>query len=259
MALKIDIKQGSSITRDKSGWRIERVAIVTNVLGEPSSPSASAAMYQAITDGLLPALGDPHPSIATVYLDSLNCEPLGNGRYRVRMSYSDERGFPAADNIAKRVSASTAPSTTGVDKVGNNLSTVYQTQNDIDNSWFSYEFFDANIERPRATFDFEYTVSGAFPQTLINTYLGKLNSVIWNGYAIKTVMCSNIMISPQGDDWRVAISFVHNPDGWEYTAQIATPVEHVVNWTDVNLDTTTGRRDFEIYQTVDFTALGLTL
>lgn len=259
MAIKLDIKQGSTITRDKNGWRIERIGLITIALDGGSPPSADAILYMAATDGSLPALGDAHPSIATVYLETITAEPVAAGKFRVRLIYTDQPGFPAASNIDIRVSAATAPDTTGKDNLDADMSTVYRTQNDVDNSWFSYEFFTADIERPRATIEFTYTVAGDFPQSLIDTYLGKLNSAAWNGYAEKTVMCQAVNVTPQGDDWRVSITFVYNAAGWLYTAQIAAPVEQVVTWTDVNLNTTTGRKTFEIYNTVDFTPLGLVL
>lgn len=259
MAIKLDIKKGSSITRDKDGWNIQRMGLLTYDLTDPLLPSVDAILHAAATDGTLPALGDPHPSIATVFLERITAEPLSAGKYSITLTYTDAVGFPGTSNIAKRVNATTALDQTGVDKNGTAMSTVYRTQNDIDNSWFSYEFFTADIERPRATIEFEYTVTGAYPSALIDTYLGKLNSVTWNGYAVETVMCSDIRIQPQGEDWRVSIAFVYSPQGWEYTAQIAAPIDHVVTFTDATLNTTTGRKTFDIYQTVDFTPLGLAL
>lgn len=258
MAVKFDIKQGSTITRDKNGWRIERIGLVTFDL-DTSPPAVDAILHAAATDGSLPALGDPHPSISTVYLHTITAEPVSAGKFRVRLIYTDDPGYPSTDNIAIRVSAATAPDTTGKDRDNLDLTTIYRTQNDIDNSWFSVEYFQANIERPRATIEFTYTVTGTFPKSLIDGYLGTINATTWNGYPLETVMCQAVDVSPQGDDWRVVFRFVYNPDGWAYEAQIAAPVAQVVEFTDVGLNSTTGRKEFDIYPIAEFNTLGLNL
>jgi len=59
----------------------------------------------------------------------------------------------------------------------------------------------------------------AHPEGRINTYTGKLNSALWNGYAAKSMLCANIDVrSDDGENWVVTYTFEYKPPAqWQAT------------------------------------------
>jgi hypothetical protein len=271
MTIKIDLKQASRIVKTKQGFRADRTALISY---DPDmvTITADTALYNAITDGSLPSIGDAHPHIASIYLQSLTCDPLALGEYIVTMVYEDVPGFPLTSNNLKRVSATTAPGRIEKDATQPTpveMWALYMTKagDAADPEVMTKENFAPNIEKPRASFEFEYTVDDGlgttpFPQSTIDNYLGKVNLAVWNGYPVRSVMCSAVNITQQGEGYRVAITFLYNSDLWEYNALIAIPIDQLapsIKQTDPTLNFDTGVKNFKVYPEVDFTALGLTL
>lgn len=251
MAVTIDIKDGATISYGKDGYRADRVAIVTGVTG-----TASQKMYNAINDVGLPNYGDAHPSISTIYLNELSAEVIDTVTIKVTLRYYDDPSTADGGQTTSRASVTTAVEETNEDISSNRLETRYGTTGVDYQKWFT-----AEVERPRVTFDFEYTES-TFPKTTIDTYVGKINSAIWNSYAIETILCTGVNVDQQGDDYLVRVSFAYNPDTWAFNAVIkdkALPLLAHSSDPDAGISLTTGVRAFDVYNTVDFTPLGLTL
>ena len=137
---------------------------------------------------------------------------------------------------------------------------VYTTLQDAIDSTVTTEYFTANVEKPQTSYTFEYTVAGpTFPKTTIDTYLGHVNSTIWNGYAAESVMCSNVEVTQQGQDYRVSITFVYNVSGWVFNAVIAVPMTQIDS-VGGDVDSTTGVKVFPlIYPAAEFNNLSLTI
>ena len=263
MTIQIDITEGTTINHDADGYSLDRMAIVTGVTG-----SANARIYNAVNDAGLPSLGDAHPTITDIYLNNKRGDALEPEVVQVTLSYSSIRGYPGTTNTLKSASASTSPQTVTADKDGTDMFALYQTDADFAKvpPVATKENFRISIESPRAQFEFEYTIDDsplatAFPNALIDTYLGKVNSVAWNGYGVRTILCTAINITQQGAGYRVGISFMYNPDLWEYNAVIAVPTSDLESTytSDPTLDYGTGIKNFKVYKEVSFAALGLTL
>ena len=253
--LKQDLKFNTSITEDKDGYRVERTALI--IL---DSGTAESALFRSISDAALPNIGDVHPSISTIYLNSISCDPVGTDTYRVTLNYSDEHGFPLVANVAKSASAVTVAEATQKDALGTPMLAVYTTiQNNIDSD-YTTEYFTANVEKPQTSYTFEYTVAGPdFPKSTIDTYLGHVNTTTWNGYAVESVLCSNVEVTQQGQGYRVSISFTYNVSGWAFNAVIAVPMTEIAS-VGTDVDSTTGVKVFPfIYPIAEFNDLGLTI
>ena len=251
MSAIIDLKQNARITVNKNGKRIDRTAIVSGLTGD-----INTLLESAITDGALPNYGDAYPTDSAITLNSITAEPKSGGDYLIRMSYFTETGSETGSaNATSRASATTVSEETKLDITGAAMTTQY-----IKDGAIISERFTADIERPRVTFDFEY-ISATFPQATINTYLGKINSVIWNGYAVETILCTAVNVSQQGAEYQVRMSFAYNADTWAFLARTsyAPPLTDHGTSPDAGLDNATGTRPYDVYSTVDFTALGLTL
>jgi len=252
MAVDFD-KIDSRITETDNGFRIERTAIVTGVTG-----NADTRLINAMNDAQMPSIGDAHPQDSTIDLREKSGRVIDPETVAVTLVYYREDGSETgSSNATSRASATTSIEETKFDSSGNPLVTQYV--HSAGSVQVDRENFTAEVERPRVTFDFEYK-SATFPQTDINTYLGKINSVIWNGYAVETILCTAVNVDQTGDDYRVRFSFAYNPDTWAFKArtQYTPSGAHPTN-PDSDLNLTTGERPFDVYSTVDFTPLGFTL
>ena len=251
MAAQLDLIENTRISLDKSGYRVDRIALVTSVTG-----SADERLFNAINDPALPNYGDVHPVISSIYLNDLSAEVIDPETVRVTLSYYDDPSTESGTgNATVRASATTVVEEVKFDINGDPLKTQYTVSSGV----VDHEPFTAEVERARVTWDFEFT-SSTFPQADINAYLGKINSAAWNGYAVQTILCTAINVSQQGDDFNIRYSFAYNEDTWVFEARTKSqPIgDHPVN-VDTSLDTTTGRRPFDVYETADFTPLGFAL
>lgn len=251
MTAKIDLQSNSSITLNKDGYRASRVAMVSGVTG-----TAAEVLFNAINDAQLPDIGDAHPDIAAITLQDVTCSPLGGGNFKVVMNYFKDAGSVTTSAAAEsRCNAGLAVEETLYDVSGTRLKTAYSS-----GAGSTRQVFTAEVERPRITYEFEYT-STAFPTGDIQKYVGKINSTVWNGHAVGTIMCSGIDVSQSGTDYRVSYSFAYKKEGWQFNAQTfySPPLTAHPSTPDAALDLTTGVRTFDVYSSVDFGPLGFEL
>lgn len=247
--VNIDITEGTTISRDANGDRVERVALVTGVAGV-----ADLRIQAAIDDAGLPNIGDVHPSIPEIYLTSIRGDALDSETVRVTLTYTNEPGYPLSLNVKKSVSATTTPQPTTTDKDGIDMWAIYETLSDVAQTppVATKENFTANVETPMASIEFEWTIDNSpgttpYPQSVINNNLGYVNSGTWNGYPARSVLCTAVSVYQQGLGYRVSASFSYNPQLWEYNAMVAVPVNQIDSSTDPTLDTSTGIKNFKVY------------
>ena len=251
MTAKIDIKKSSRLKLDRNGYRAERVAIVSGVTGD-----ADAVLFNALNDAALPDIGDAHPVIDSINLQTVQSESMGGGQYRIIMSYFSDLGAEVGSSNARFTAASnTSTETIYQDINGDPMQSEYAAGTGLVS-----EYFPAEIEKPRLNLDFTYT-STNYPQSDIDKYSGKINSVAWLGYAVGTILCSGVYVEDDGDNYRVRFSFQHNVETWVFKAQVsyhyANISAHPVR-PDPDLDLDTGIKLFDVYESVDFTPLGFT-
>lgn len=248
--IDLNTKQ-STITEDNDGFRVERYAIVYGVTGD-----ADQKLKNAIADAGLPSIGDAHPEISGITLQSKRGTVIDTSTVQVQLSYFFKQGQETgSSNATSSANATTTFEETKFDKDGNQLVTQYVASGlQVDR-----DSFTAEVERPRITFEFEYR-SATFPKTDINTYLGKINSATWNGYAVETILCTAVNVDENESDYTVRFSFAYNPDTWVFNARTTyQPTGDHPTDVDSSLDKTNGTRPFDVYDTVSFAALGFTL
>jgi hypothetical protein len=249
MATTLDIEESTSISQNKDGIRIERVAIVTGVTG-----SASAKLNTALNDAQMPDFGDVHPDVSGIYLNDISGQVIDNETIKFVLSYYNDPSTSDGGETTSRASGSTVIEEINSDINGDRFSAAYSNGVASIN-----EAFSAEVERPRVTFDFTFTTS-AFPKTTIDTYLGKINSVIWNSYPVKTILCTAVNTEQQDDNYKVRISFSYNPDTWVFIGKTAwAPPIFASTPADSGLNLSTGLKTFEVYAQVDFSPLSLSL
>jgi hypothetical protein len=251
MQVQQNIQANSRVSRNKDGFRVDTVAIVSEIDGDED-----LRLYTAITGSGLPSYGDEHPSIDNIYLNEITADIIDQETVKVKLSYYNDSATAEGGETTSRASGSTNIEETKLDINGDDMTTRYVDGSVI----YPKVSFTAEIERPRVTFDFEYTVS-SFPKTTIDTYLGKINSVIWNDYAVETILCVAVDVNQEGSLYRVRISFAYNADTWAFLAKMPTapPLTAHATDPDSDLNLTTGIRPFDVYDQVDFVPLGLSL
>ena len=260
MAVIIDIKDGARISRDKNGYRTDRVAIVTGVTG-----TASQRLYNAITDASLPAYGSAHPSISTIYLNDISGEVIDTETVRLTLSYYNDPASAEGGETSLRISSSTTVEQVDIDENGNRLEARFialiqpASSGDPLSIATGSRLWTAEVERPITTFDFNYT-SSVNPYSSLTIYEGAVNSVMWNGKPAGTVLCSSIDIDNQGTEYKVRISFTVNDKGWQFKGAVKTdnlilPLNPYTT-PDTGLDLHTGVKIFDLLPTADFTPLG---
>jgi hypothetical protein len=256
MSAIIDLKQNARITINKNGKRIDRTAIVSGLTGD-----INTLLESAIDDGDLPNYGDAYPTDSNITLNSITADPKSGGEYLIRMSYFKEDGSSSTlSGASVSVSATTASEHTDSDSSGARLESRWR---DNLGAYDHATYFTAEVDRPRFTIDFEYTTA-TYPKTQIDTYMNRVNSVTWNGYAPKTILCSAINVNSSGAEYKVRFSFVYNEDTWQFLGSVKTigvllPLTAHSTAPDSDITLSTGVKAFDVYATVDFTSLGFSL
>ena len=254
MAVQIDLKRNSRISRDKNGIRAERIAIISGVTG-----NVDALLLNALNDASMPQYGDAHPSIAGIAVQHIDVRPAGGGKYHAVIAYyNDPASEATASNATASVSGATVLEQTENDAGGFRLEARFA---DALGVYDKQKFWTCEVERPRFTLEFAY-VTSVFPKAEIDQYLNTVNSAVWNGYSPKTVLCTAINVSQAGNDYRVRFSFSHNPDTWQFVGAVkgfALPLTAHSTSPDADIDLNTGIKLFDVYRPVDFSPLNFTL
>ena len=94
----------SSITEDADGFKIDRYAIVYGVTGD-----ADQKLKNALADAGLPSIGDAHPEISTITLQSKRGTVIDTSTVQVQLSYFYKSGTDTgSSNATSSASATTA-------------------------------------------------------------------------------------------------------------------------------------------------------
>lgn len=246
----MDNANRTELTED--GYQVDRVLLVTGI----TKTANDSVVYDAITDAGVPDLGDNHPTISDCPLKKITGTALSPTKARLVLTYfrDDTESTSKADAIAV-VTSTTTTEEQKTDKNGDEMETSYVVTV-TPFAWTTYdERFTAQIEKPRTRFEFTYK-SATHPISDIKTYMGKINSVIWNTFPVKTILCSEINAEPEGDDFQVTFVFLYNPDTWVFNALVSQPPGNLASSTDTDLDLDTGIKEFDVYGEVSFAPLG---
>jgi len=256
MPVKSDLLSQQTLSLDVDGYTTERTFLVEGVGGTPES-----RLYNAMTTSGVPQINDPHPILPDVRVTKLNASANSSGsQISVTVIYS----IPKADETATDATSTGAISSGSV-----TLSTTLandQTWFDIDGNFIKVSYLsgfgiatqykEADVQRPRQTVTFKRTES-VIPKSVIANYLGKINSVPWSGFPAKTWLCSRVdATQDQEGKFEVSYGFSYDPNTWR--------LEVIANLTDDDIsaaipdkDTQNAYATFDVYDSIDFNALGL--
>jgi hypothetical protein len=259
VAGSVDITRGQGVTAT-------RVFKVENATGSPSQ-----IIYHSVITGALPKIGDPHPGIPNIFLESLNGNPINSNIVQVTAKYSPPtfRNPEEAAKVQISVSGTIQNVQTNKHIVRNGaieeeelmtLEYTYpkgQAPDGVDKEKKSIP----TVEKQVANIVIRMTrLEEENPINLANQYVSKLNLKKFLGTAQFTWMCTNIsgQSNDGGESYQNTYEFQYAPDGWkidaafadEQTGKIPADIEEGVNKNKA-------LKNFRLQRSIDFKALKL--
>jgi hypothetical protein len=264
--IKPDIIEQSTIKRDKDGYSVDRFYIVDSVGGK-----AESRLYTAITKSGVPQFGDGHPTIPGIQVTSVSAAPISNSQIRIGVTYGvpsvDDEQEQQEDTGANEGTASVVLTTAVENEVVYNdingellLVTYnrYATVGDPTSNFQPTKFYgSATVQRPQLQAVFTRT-ENSLPLSALASHLGKVNSSPWSGYPAKTWLCTSISANEDKGKFEVSYTFNQRDTGWR--AFIVVPLTRAeASDFPLDLDSGNGIARYDVYESADFNALGLSL
>lgn len=255
--VKLDITQGASFERAADGLRCVRVAVVTGLSG-----GAQDRLYAASTASGLPALGSAHPSVPAMRLTSIEAQPQGDSAALVRLVYRTPESIPGADPADPtlpryEVGSSVVTTRTLTDAAGDPLEVSYDGAERLEDEPRTQRV-NADVMRPQTTLRV-VRVESSSPAAAARDKVGKVNGSTWQSGAAKTWLCTGIhgKSVDAGETWLVTYDFQFNPATWRRTVGFTSPRTGRVPSDASESGPELGIKTFDLYETADFSALGL--
>ena len=203
------------VTQTADGWEAERIALVTGVTG-----TASARMQSAVAASGMPAIGDEHPSITGIYVESLTASPesrADNQVFRVVIVYTEDAN-PAGTTDEIEVGATVEQISTKADINSEQLVVRFLPETDPNGQAVQY-IAEAPLMVPRVTLRFSH-IRDSSPGGDAKEYVGKVNNAGWTkdpNAPARTWLCTGIQghSSDGGATYATSYDFAYNPDTWD--------------------------------------------
>jgi hypothetical protein len=262
LAVVLDIVDGSRAEYSLSnGWTFTRIAKVTGVTGD-----GNARLASAIEATGMPSLGASHPVKAVAKLQKMSCAGESGEIYEVELYYAQRFGgsestYPAlGEPPVVEVGSSLSQVESNLDYQGNIISVSYTYPNDYYDSRFAPGGVGKTLTQsvpvarlaPEGSLVFRLTELYS-PESMIETYQGKLNSQEWRGKAEKTWLCSEIsgFTSDLGASYKNRYVFQYRSDGWDTrvvfnSPDTGRPPHDLVEDTGTKLVQIAGTADFNL-------------
>ena len=256
-----DVIQGSTASENINGdATVTRVFLLKNVSG-----TGSQIPLNAISDGNIPALGDPHPDNDTIFVSGKSAKPVAKSPdlWEVTVTYAvPDLGSQVVDtgSIASFAASLTSAQTTK-DKDDNPLTVGTLSKTDPEN------LSDGTIHKQTALVEIlvpQFAIRAQRKQTFSPvTYkdiVGKLNSgsvtIDGTSYSNRTLLCTSIQgeTRDNGESYNCTFEFQFRDD-WdvEVTAidpDTGAPYEGITDITD-------GTKKYSVYPDTSFGGLDL--
>lgn len=217
----------STGTRDSTGWRFERVAVLEDVDGSPE-----ARIFRALTHPSLPAFGAPHPAQPSALLLESSCELLGATQARVRLVYrtpskdEDPSGGAGANNIVSvEIDSTTTQETITKDYAGNLMFFDYRGTGEgvvglnglgVSGVFDSHRVVEVSVLKPQMSVRITQD-RATRPLALAAEVTGTVNGIAWGGYPPRTWLQTGVRSSLQNGKWRTEFTFAYRRETWDYT------------------------------------------
>lgn len=249
--LRTDLIESSGLSEGADGIQLTRSFIVPE-MGEGSK---AARLYRVLQHPGVPRYGDPHPDVPGVTASSIQIEPASQKTFRVLVTYSAPDPTAEVDGPIREIEMGTTLTTeeTSRDKDGSLMviQVYYENLDDDGNvTERGYKPYvgRVQVQRPLQTYRVRRRLSSP-PTQHARSFVGKVGGF---GTRSGKWFCARIEFDSQdgGESYDVLYEFQYNERGWEadvefVNAQTGAPDEGSVS------------AKFPVYQTADFTQLGI--
>ncbi len=251
-----DLIEAQVLTRDSDGFTAERVFIIDEITGQPET-----RLYNAIQSSGIPAFGDPHPTIPDIQVTEIQANPATSGsQIKINVVYSvPDNSDGSTDNSSGSITVNSSLITEEVfeDINGDTLKADYKIFVDSTNTnvTVSTKYATVDVQRPQMVVTFR-RLEDQVPKTVINDFLGVVNSTDWSGFPAHTWLCTNITVSPNKDKFDVDYSFAFNQQSWQ--VEVIVPLTDTqANNFPIDKATGNGYSVYDVYKSRNFNELGL--
>lgn len=254
---------GSSAEWGDEGLQYREVMAVTGVSQSNFAQAIHDALLQTPQRNATLVLGTA-PNDTTLYMRSKSFTKVSNEKGltsgRVQLTASWFQFVAPANDPQEQPDDDGA----GVSTVGSVVETV-QTEFDSAGAEITVKrdasspdlIQPVQYRKPRSVAEFSRWEQNS-PQSRADTYVGKLNSAVWNGYAAGTVLCSGIVGTTRdgGDTYDVRYEFEIDANGWDETVvyideDTGRPISPLVD--------TVSKKTVTLYTSISFSGLNITL
>jgi len=245
--VKIDKIEGSSLRRTAEGSEAQRIARVSGLSG-----GASDRLRAACDAPGIPSVGEPHPTIANLYVCSLVAVPDGAAAAIVTISYRS-RSAEIGETPVIQVGSSVVQTTTETDADGNRITVSYSASgDDVD---LKTQGSRVSVLVPQTTLRFTRT-EDASPLAKARTCVGTINKTEVFDSASGTWLCTAIAgrSLDGGATYEVTYEFQYNGRGWQPTVSYIDPQ---TNRPPPELTDGLGAKTVNVYLETEFKELGL--
>lgn len=233
MTVKVfeDMVAGQVGDSQGSGTSATRIFIVQGVEG-----NRHQIIFNSLNTGKVPKVGDPHPGIPNIFVESRNATPKDSDIVEVQINYKPR----SISNSSPDEEAQTQISISGtVQTVKTNKHIKLQGNKEVEELMilkYKYPTGKApdgvdntkeavhTAEKQEANIVVKMSKQESFdPINLANKYVSKLNSKTFLGTKPFTWMCTNIsgQSNDSGETYQNTYEFQFAPDGWEIDAAFA--------------------------------------
>ncbi len=211
-----DILVGTRASIDTFGWNeVVRIVYVTELTsGQPFL----TAMEEAI-NAVGVAITDTHPDVPSgenpTYLWAIDGEAIDATQIKLTLTYKHAESFYIAgiENNTIEVGSSVIQEETNKDNNGDEMFVTYNSDDQGHMATILYPQFTWSVNQREI-----WTKS--YIKTRAKTYVGRVNSDVFDGLAARTVLCMRIhsRSTDGGVTWSTQFEYQYRPETWDHVA-----------------------------------------
>jgi hypothetical protein len=253
-----DLVLGARFTLDKTGGMLMRLFEVTG-LSPGIDTLAQAAVAHDTSAGIqIPAYGQAHPTVAGLYVISIEADPIENSRTsaQVKVKYATPEASSVLNAVKITITGSSRAKMISNDPATGNLLLVKYTDS---TGTVLQQFLQVPVLSPNTILEFTRQELTS-PMIHSQTYRRTVNTNAWQNGAAKTWLCRAINATSLNNLTRYEVKYIfeYDPDGWQRTEYFHDPYTgKIPDDVAVSSGNDQGVAKILPYGTADFAALGL--
>ena len=258
MQITEDLVLGAKFTLDRAGGILIRVFEVTGLTPGIDTLAQAVLGQDSANGSRIPVYGQPHPSVAGLYVDGVVAEPVRQSRTAayVTVTYASPEVSSALNAVSIAVTGSQRPKVLSRSPVDQSTLQVKYTD-PLGNPLA--QIMQVPVISPNTTLTFVRQEIKS-PLKLSQQFRRTLNATPWQAGAAKTWLCRAIDARSLQNLTRYEVKYVfeYDPDGWDHIEYYRDPFTGKVP-ADVtqSVNNDAGIAKIQTYATMEFSQLGL--